>query len=244
MKRKRKIGFDPEVAAKISKTNAASDVDDDPEKGFESETSTPVKPKTKDGNGKTAKKKNKQHKIKKPADPSSESESEDEKAGKSKPKRQPSPVSEQKVEPVAAQELYQRRRSTPATSTDQTYCSPRVFASPQFSYWNQSTPVSLQQNVSGKLTGHFQKPLYRNHQLMGDSQFVRFSKQILQERAGDNRQIGYCISGQTIEDLYNLLARKVFPIHEYVMILIGTNNFVRVSGRGLEQHPRNVTCKF
>lgn len=69
-------------------------------------------------------------------------------------------------------------------------------------------------------------PLYRLYQLMGDSQFLRFSKYINQS-SSSVRKIQYAVSGQTIRDLYELLCQGKHPIHDRVILMIGTNNLVR-----------------
>lgn len=75
----------------------------------------------------------------------------------------------------------------------------------------------------------FQRPYYKDHQLLGDSQFVRFSKQVLQTRSAGSRSINYCISGQTILGLYDKLVKKEYKLHNNVIVLIGTNDLKAVS---------------
>lgn len=69
--------------------------------------------------------------------------------------------------------------------------------------------------------------LFRNHQLIGDSQFVRFAEQIIFSCTIKNRKIQYCVSGQTTSDLYNLLNAGGSPIHNSVILMIGTNDLVK-----------------
>lgn len=47
--------------------------------------------------------------------------------------------------------------------------------------------------------------------------------------AKTKRQIGYCVSGQKVEDLEQRLIENIIPLHENVILLIGTNNFLQVS---------------
>lgn len=64
---------------------------------------------------------------------------------------------------------------------------------------------------------------------MGDSQFVRFSRQLLNYENMSYRQIQYCVSGQTILDLYTQLKREEFDVHTKVIVMIGTNDMLRNS---------------
>lgn len=36
--------------------------------------------------------------------------------------------------------------------------------------------------------------------------------------------IGYCISGQKIQGLYNMLIKKEYKLHKNVIVMIGTND--------------------
>lgn len=75
-------------------------------------------------------------------------------------------------------------------------------------------------------------PMYRNIQLLGDSQFVRFSVQIWGGRIqhqGRTRRIGLCVSGQTMRDLRRRLDDINYDVEPQVMIMIGTNGFLKVS---------------
>lgn len=232
LKRKKILGFDFKIATKAAKATDQSESEDE-----NTDKESPVKLSV---GG--VKKKRKM--VKKDEDASSDEQTLEK--GKEK-KRQPSPStsqedSSQKINLDTT--LFYRKHSFPIASPNPQQLT---FASPQVMRWNKNTIVSFfLANHTMFLTFVFQKPLYRNHQLMGDSQFVRFSKQILHERSGgctyfikfkqiqqffvaDNRNIGYCVSGQKIEDLYNLLIHKAFEIHEHVIILIGTNNLTRVS---------------
>lgn len=87
--------------------------------------------------------------------------------------------------------------------------------------WRQVAPTS--KNIH---------PVYLSYQLLGDSQFVRFSENVLDYDYTTSRKIQYCISGQTIHELYINLGRKEFQIHDRVLVMIGTNDFLR--GRSLD----------
>ncbi|XP_071440445.1 uncharacterized protein [Hetaerina americana] len=74
-------------------------------------------------------------------------------------------------------------------------------------------------------------PYLGSYQLIGDSLFVRFSDQILKSPAviGANGKFcnGHCVSGQTISELDQRLSTE-FALTN-VMVLIGTNDFLRRS---------------
>lgn len=44
-----------------------------------------------------------------------------------------------------------------------------------------------------------------------------------------SRSIGYCVSGQKIQELYNLLVNKEYKLHHNVILMIGTNDLKNVS---------------
>ncbi|XP_071056182.1 maternal effect protein oskar-like isoform X1 [Onthophagus taurus] len=73
-------------------------------------------------------------------------------------------------------------------------------------------------------------PLYEDYQLLGDSQLMRFSEQLLSFKSlySDGiRRIGYCVSGQKIDELKKRLLKGEFEIHKNVILLIGTNDFIQ-----------------
>lgn len=46
---------------------------------------------------------------------------------------------------------------------------------------------------------------------------------------GADRSIGYCVSGQKIDDLYSMLVSKKYKLHNNVILMIGTNDLRQVS---------------
>ncbi|KAF2899634.1 hypothetical protein ILUMI_06543 [Ignelater luminosus] len=77
-------------------------------------------------------------------------------------------------------------------------------------------------------------PHYRDHQLLGDSQLLRFSEQILHCKAnlihaedGKFRRLGYCVSGQTIKDLQQRILNNEYKLADKVIMLIGTNDMIQ-----------------
>ncbi|XP_046685959.1 uncharacterized protein LOC124371665, partial [Homalodisca vitripennis] len=70
-----------------------------------------------------------------------------------------------------------------------------------------------------------------DHQLIGDSQFCRFGEQLLGLRRvptpNSSGRIGICVSGQTISDLHRRVKEKVYPISNKVILMIGTNDFLK-----------------
>ncbi|KAF5302369.1 hypothetical protein FQA39_LY10408 [Lamprigera yunnana] len=78
-------------------------------------------------------------------------------------------------------------------------------------------------------------PTYKDFQLIGDSQLLRFSEQILsykkyiRRRNLDvgSRRLGYCVSGQVIADLKERMLKMEYGISKKVLLLIGTNDFLR-----------------
>lgn len=80
----------------------------------------------------------------------------------------------------------------------------------------------------------FTGPLYKQHQLLGDSQLMRFSTHLLgyrqkTEYTGDRctRRVGYCVSGQRIKDLHVLLTKHDYDVEDRVIMMIGTNDLLR-----------------
>ena len=80
----------------------------------------------------------------------------------------------------------------------------------------------------------FTGPLYKQHQLLGDSQLMRFSTHLLgykqeTEYKGDRctRRVGYCVSGQRIDDLNVLLRKHNYDVGDKVIVMIGTNDLLR-----------------
>lgn len=81
-----------------------------------------------------------------------------------------------------------------------------------------------------------QVPSYRGFQMIGDSQLVRFSEQILNARRVVNSSpgqakrvhIGYCVSGQKIGELLAMLKRNEFVLGDKIIMLIGTNDMTYV----------------
>ncbi|XP_046666523.1 uncharacterized protein LOC124358274 [Homalodisca vitripennis] len=75
------------------------------------------------------------------------------------------------------------------------------------------------------------EPALLGYQLIGDSQFCRFGQQLLglQRVSTPNSpgRIGICVSGQTIDDLHNRVKEKFYPISDKIIIMIGTNDFLR-----------------
>lgn len=77
--------------------------------------------------------------------------------------------------------------------------------------------------------------------MIGDSQLVRFSEQILNGRRiiqsipgqGKRSQIGYCVSGQKIGDLLAMLEDRDFSLGDKVIMLIGTNDITYVTNATL-----------
>lgn len=69
--------------------------------------------------------------------------------------------------------------------------------------------------------------MYKNHQLLGDSQFIRFAHHIVRYKW--EREIQYCVSGQKTQDLLEMLVEAKYPIHNNVLIMIGTNDLIQVS---------------
>ncbi|KAF5294250.1 hypothetical protein FQR65_LT10836 [Abscondita terminalis] len=77
-------------------------------------------------------------------------------------------------------------------------------------------------------------PVYRGFQLIGDSQLLRFSEQLLPYKncissynsGSTPRRLSYCVSGQKIEEIELLLRKKEYPIGKKVILLIGTNDFL------------------
>lgn len=71
-------------------------------------------------------------------------------------------------------------------------------------------------------------PLFQDYQLFGDSQLVRFSELFLnckrQYHQNSSGRVGYCISGQTAQQLCRHLERKPWPVYRNVILLIGTND--------------------
>lgn len=96
--------------------------------------------------------------------------------------------------------------------------------------------------------------MYRNHQLLGDSQLVRFSKQILGMKGSTEctqkrrvlmlfflfievtRAVAYCVSGQRIQGLHNMLISKEYKLHRNVILMIGTNDLRHVNS--------SVVCQY
>ncbi|XP_018331749.1 uncharacterized protein LOC108741433 [Agrilus planipennis] len=79
-------------------------------------------------------------------------------------------------------------------------------------------------------------PLYKGYQLIGDSQLLRFAEQMLDMKKnviypslenGKSRRIGYCVSGQNLNDLKRRLLEGEYKIHKNVIVLIGTNDMLQ-----------------
>jgi len=75
------------------------------------------------------------------------------------------------------------------------------------------------------------QPELIGYQMLGDSQFCRFGQQLLGLRRvpmpGCPGRIGICVSGQTIPDLHRRVKEKFYPISDKVILMIGTNDFLR-----------------
>uniref|UniRef100_A0A1B6MNB7 OSK domain-containing protein n=1 Tax=Graphocephala atropunctata TaxID=36148 RepID=A0A1B6MNB7_9HEMI len=75
------------------------------------------------------------------------------------------------------------------------------------------------------------EPALIGYQLIGDSQFCRFGQQLLglQRVPAPNSpgRIGICVSGQTITDLHRRVKEKFYPISDKIILMIGTNDFLR-----------------
>ncbi|GJQ83900.1 hypothetical protein Trydic_g19840 [Trypoxylus dichotomus] len=77
-------------------------------------------------------------------------------------------------------------------------------------------------------------PRYKNYQLLGDSQCVRYAEQMLGMHActslttgTKSRYIGYCVSGQKIQDLEHRLSNRNYEVHSKVIMMIGTNDLIQ-----------------
>lgn len=80
----------------------------------------------------------------------------------------------------------------------------------------------------------FSGPLYKQHQLLGDSQLMRFSKTLLGHKQTTEyigkkciRRVGFCVSGQTIGELNSLLQKNRHELQSNVVVMIGTNDLLR-----------------
>ncbi|KAK4886747.1 hypothetical protein RN001_003018 [Aquatica leii] len=94
---------------------------------------------------------------------------------------------------------------------------------------NNETIVSPQFKSTPKQFNYSR--VYRGFQLIGDSQLLRFSEQLLQicvptTSSGESRRLGYCISGQKIREIEQRLISKDYPIGKKIIMLIGTNDFL------------------
>ena len=76
-------------------------------------------------------------------------------------------------------------------------------------------------------------PNYKNYQLLGDSQLMRFSEQMLKFKKaiewtakGRTRRIGHCVSGQKIGDLKLRLEDNDYIVGNNVIMMIGTNDII------------------
>ncbi|KAK3912982.1 Maternal effect protein oskar [Frankliniella fusca] len=74
------------------------------------------------------------------------------------------------------------------------------------------------------------KPNFSGYQLIGDSMFLRFSQQLLNENAiiaESLRFLGYCVSGQRIGDLLKRLKSGFYHLGKRVIVMIGTNDLLK-----------------
>uniref|UniRef100_A0A1B6GU81 OSK domain-containing protein n=1 Tax=Cuerna arida TaxID=1464854 RepID=A0A1B6GU81_9HEMI len=90
--------------------------------------------------------------------------------------------------------------------------------------WSSSSP---------SLHKSFYEPALVGYQLVGDSQFCRFGQQLLGLRRvsmpNSPGRIGICVSGQTITDLHKRVKEHFYPISDKIILMIGTNDFLRNS---------------
>lgn len=74
-------------------------------------------------------------------------------------------------------------------------------------------------------------PNFAGYQLVGDSQMVRFGEQVLGlqrlQTPTKSARIGICVSGQTISELHRRVRQKFYPIDKKIVLMIGTNDFLR-----------------
>lgn len=74
-------------------------------------------------------------------------------------------------------------------------------------------------------------PNFAGYQLVGDSQMVRFGEQVLRlqrlQTPTKSGRIGICVSGQTISELHKRVRQKFYPIDKKIVLMIGTNDFLR-----------------
>ncbi|KAG8333979.1 hypothetical protein J6590_099594 [Homalodisca vitripennis] len=92
----------------------------------------------------------------------------------------------------------------------------------------------LSESVSNSSTSSHNivyEPGLVDHQLIGDSQFCRFGEQLLGLRRvptpNSSGRIGICVSGQTISDLHKRVKEKFYPISNKIILMIGTNDFLK-----------------
>ncbi|XP_054261543.1 centrosomal protein of 164 kDa isoform X2 [Macrosteles quadrilineatus] len=90
------------------------------------------------------------------------------------------------------------------------------------SSWRHNLSCMSEQGVQPELIGY---------QMIGDSQFCRFGQQLLglQRMPMPNcpGRIGICVSGQTITDLHKRVRDNFYPISDKIILMIGTNDFLR-----------------
>ncbi|KAL0267170.1 UNVERIFIED_CONTAM: hypothetical protein PYX00_009518 [Menopon gallinae] len=90
----------------------------------------------------------------------------------------------------------------------------------------------LLQDESNYILGQrsFIKPMFGEYQLLGDSLLMHFSGKILHHHytvKNGIRSVGYCVSGQRIDQLRHRVKLRTYPLSSKMMVLIGTNDVLR-----------------
>ncbi|XP_054279678.1 uncharacterized protein LOC128997898 isoform X8 [Macrosteles quadrilineatus] len=102
--------------------------------------------------------------------------------------------------------------------------------------WGDSTSTANTQDNSSWSQNQTEaeerlQPELRGYQLIGDSQFCRFGQKLLGlQRVPMHNcpgRIGLCVSGQTITDLHSRVRHHFYPISSNIIVMIGTNDFLR-----------------
>ncbi|XP_075233922.1 uncharacterized protein LOC142331749 isoform X2 [Lycorma delicatula] len=94
------------------------------------------------------------------------------------------------------------------------------------------TSESNELNGSSEVKEVYQlEPMFSGHQLVGDSQLLRFSQYILgmQRKIDINGKgwLGLCVGGQRICDLHKRVLEGIIPLAKKLVVLIGTNDLLK-----------------
>ncbi|XP_065206925.1 uncharacterized protein LOC135836192 isoform X1 [Planococcus citri] len=74
------------------------------------------------------------------------------------------------------------------------------------------------------------QPVFEGYQLIGDSQFLRFSEKVLKESRKREKGLAYlglCVSGQKTNELFDRIKSNFHPVYSRVILMIGTNDLLK-----------------